>query len=182
MGILSGKSLSRQEIVGTGTMALKTWQIVLIVVGGLIGLFVVGNLVLGAIMYFGVMKPDRMLPEKCTLSEIGLKCLNHSMRPDKMVLVLGNDLGRDIFIDDILVMESIGPESMSRHSCLFDSSTGDGGLPFGNGRIVTITSDSCDVSKVKRGERYRYEVGIFYHIQDDSVKRVATGEIYTTVE
>ena len=49
---------------------------------------------IAALAYFGVLNPDRFLPEKCTLPS-GLACLDFKGNTTQVTLVIQNSLGTD---------------------------------------------------------------------------------------
>src|SRR3989338_641297 len=57
---------------------------------------------IAALAYFGVLSPEKFLPEKCIL-EPGLACVNHKVEPSKVTLVISNGKGRTIIVDSIAV-------------------------------------------------------------------------------
>jgi len=50
---------------------------------------------IAALAYFGVLNPDRFLPEKCTLPS-GLACLDFKGDTSGITLIIQNSLGNDI--------------------------------------------------------------------------------------
>ncbi|MFH1063875.1 MAG: hypothetical protein V1729_02225 [Candidatus Woesearchaeota archaeon] len=50
---------------------------------------------IGALAYFGVLSPDRFLPEKCTLPS-GVACLDFTGTADSVTLVIQNSAGFDM--------------------------------------------------------------------------------------
>ena len=64
---------------------LMTWGWGVLVIAGAIA----------ALSYFGVLTPDRFLPNKCTLPT-GLACLDHNVRIDSVTVVVKNSMGYNI--------------------------------------------------------------------------------------
>lgn len=50
---------------------------------------------IGALAYFGVLSPDRFLPEKCTLPS-GIACLDFTGSTSEVVLIIQNSAGFDM--------------------------------------------------------------------------------------
>ncbi len=157
------------------TMALKAWQIILIVVGALVGLFFLASIAIGGLVYFGAFSPSKTLPDKCQL-EPGLECLEYTVTPSEVVLVLGNSLGRDVTFKSITVTEITGLQN-----CIFDASAETEGLPLANGQTVNVIL-ACDPSGVKVGKRYRYDLEGIYHYKDSDLTLPLSGKISTTVK
>lgn len=156
-------------------MAFKAWQIILLVVGALFGLFIVASIAIGAIIYFGAFQPSK-LPDTCTLAVGGLRCIEHTVTPNRVVLVLENGIGKEITFKTITVTETTGLQS-----CIFDASAEGEGLPLANGQTVNVIL-TCEPSNVKAGKRYMYDIEGMYHFGDIDLTRPLTGQIYTRVK
>jgi len=83
---------------------------------------------IGALAYFGVLDPDRYLPEKCVLPP-GLACTDFTGDADGITLILQNSLGRDIGFVTIAI----------------------------NGTGCVVSSQSSGPSTLLNGEQGRYE-------------------------
>ena len=57
---------------------------------------------IGALAYFGVLSPQKFLPEKCFL-QAGFACVSHKVETTKVTLVLLNSIGKTITINSIAV-------------------------------------------------------------------------------
>src|SRR3989338_1991727 len=60
---------------------------------------------IAALAYFGVLSPEKFLPEKCILQP-GLTCVSHKVETSKITLVIANGLGRTIILNSIDVAGS----------------------------------------------------------------------------
>ena len=49
----------------------------------------------GSAAYFGVLSPDRFLPEKCTMPA-GLACLDFTANTEEVTVIIMNDMGYDM--------------------------------------------------------------------------------------
>ncbi len=65
---------------------------------------------IGALSYFGVLSPDRLVPEKCFL-EPGIGCADFKVNENSVTLVLRNGKGEDITITSIKVGSCSGTDS-----------------------------------------------------------------------
>ena len=128
----------------------------------LAGLFVAVSAVLalgtGLLGHLGLFDPPLDTESSCTLTE-ELVCLNATVREDSVVLVLGNNIGRTVFFEDIVVQERWG-----RQRCTFDSSLRPE-LFLVQGEIVTLTSDQCIWSRVSPGKKYSYDLRLDVRVQ-----------------
>ena len=57
---------------------------------------------IAALAYFGVLSPEKLLPEKCVLAP-GIACVQHKVETDQITLILSNGLGRTIDVTSITV-------------------------------------------------------------------------------
>src|SRR3989338_2574882 len=57
---------------------------------------------IAALAYFGVLSPEKFLPEKCILAP-GLACVSHKVEPSQTILILSNGLGRTITVTSLAV-------------------------------------------------------------------------------
>ena len=83
---------------------------------------------IGALSYFGVLSPDRFLPEKCFLPP-GLGCIDFTGDRNGITLLIQNSLGRDIDLVTIAI----------------------------NGTGCVMSSQSSGPSELKNGAQGRYD-------------------------
>jgi len=57
---------------------------------------------IAALAYFGVLSPEKFLPEKCILAP-GLACVQHKVTPTDTTLIISNGFGRTIRITNLQV-------------------------------------------------------------------------------
>ena len=57
---------------------------------------------IAALAYFGVLSPEKFLPEKC-LMETGFTCISSKVEPAQSTIVLSNGLGKSLIIDSIQI-------------------------------------------------------------------------------
>src|SRR3989338_7026367 len=62
---------------------------------------------ISTLAYFGVLSPDKFVPEKCAL-ESGIGCMDFKVQEDSVTLVLRNGRGEDITISEIAVGQCKG--------------------------------------------------------------------------
>ena len=55
---------------------------------------------IGALAYFGVLDPNKILPDKCTLGQ-GLYCKSHKAETTGITMMITNSLGKDITITGV---------------------------------------------------------------------------------
>jgi len=57
---------------------------------------------IAALAYFGVLSPEKFLPEKCVLAP-GLACVQHKVTPTDTTLIISNGFGRTIKVTNLQV-------------------------------------------------------------------------------
>ena len=118
---------------------------------------------IAALAYFGVLSPEKFLPEKCIL-EPGLACIAHKVEPTKTTLVITNSKGTTIKITSITVGSCTGA---------FDQD-----MLSGTDHTFEITSCSNGVSK----EKFKGDITLAYTLKDTNLTKTAYGNLNTKVE
>jgi hypothetical protein len=116
---------------------------------------------IGALAYFGVLSPDKFLPERCTLPP-GIACLDAKVTPTSVELIIQNSLGRDIILN-----------SISLNNCTQAYNTA-----FNNGDKDTFII-SCNNEEA--GVKYKADI-LFDYTTDTGMQKVASGIITGKVE
>ena len=62
---------------------------------------------IAALAYFGVLSPEKLLPEKCIIAP-GIACVQHKLDSSTTLLILSNGLGRSINITSVQVGDCTG--------------------------------------------------------------------------
>ena len=123
----------------------------------------------GALAYFGVLSPDKFLPQKCLLQS-GIGCLDSkatSIGTDNLQLYIQNALGYDINLN-----------SISAAKCT--AVTAPAAFPFtlSNGATTTVKL-TCGLTS---GSKYNGGVGIVYTNIDTQIQHTNNGSVTTRVE
>ena len=118
---------------------------------------------IAALAYFGVLSPEKFLPEKCIL-EPGLACVSHKVEPTQTTLVLSNGKGRTIIINSITVGSCTAAFSDTMQS--------------GNDKNFLITG--CDNGAAK--EKFKADITLSYTEKDTNLNKTAYGNLNTKVE
>ncbi|MBW2976612.1 hypothetical protein KY347_04155 [Candidatus Woesearchaeota archaeon] len=120
---------------------------------------------ISALAYFGVLSPEKFLPEKCVLSP-GLACVSHKVEPSQVTLVISNGLGKTITIDSIDVAgcgNSFAVPMMSGEEEAFTI----------NGGIL------CDNGNAK--EAFKGQIKVMYTEKQTNLQKTAYGSIYAII-
>ena len=137
-------------------------------------------IVIGALAYFGVLNPQSLLPEKCTL-QTGFNCRNHivSASSDSITIELLNGMGRTIIIRD-------GSSANGDLGNLLNNCTTTANVTIGNGATGEIVFDSCATlaATSDTANKYRWDLGIKwkYSDADDKYATTMNGELFATVQ
>lgn len=134
--------------------------------------------VIGALAYFGVLSPQKLLPDKCTLPP-GLLCDDYALSKDGGVqMVISNGLGKTVTITKMVVVESASGDEVCKDELLVPEVTILNGQKgnFGCGAGGSI-SDYV-------GEKTKFNVKLTYVFGNDpsaGLTHISEGEIYATV-
>jgi len=124
---------------------------------------------IAALAYFGVLKQDRFVPEKCVF-EPGLACLGFKLESSSATVVLRNSLGDDITIDKVEVSTKEGISCSKLESkviknnekatlILSGCNNGDVGSRFDGEIIITYTKKDLLTHTTKGRMTARIEAG-----------------------
>src|SRR3990172_8757996 len=123
---------------------------------------------IAALAYFGVLSPEKFLPEKCVLSP-GLTCVSHKVEPTKITMVIANGLGRTVIINSINVAGVGVPVCSGTFSQQVISGT-DFTFPIGG---------TCSNGALK--EKFKGDITISYTEKDSNINKTTFGDIITKV-
>ena len=118
---------------------------------------------IAALAYFGVLSPEKFLPEKCII-EPGLACIAHKVEPTKTTLVITNSKGSTIIVNSVTAGDcstTFGKEMLS-----------------GTDYTFVVTGCNNGISK----EKFRGDITIAYTLKDTNLTKTAYGNLNTKVE
>ena len=118
---------------------------------------------IAALAYFGVLSPEKFLPEKC-LIETGFTCIGSKVESAQSTIVLSNGLGKSVTIDSI----QIG-------GCTTTFSTS---LTSGDENTFVITG--CSNGDVK--DTFKGDIAIKFTEKRTNLSKTAYGVITTKIE
>jgi len=141
-------------------------------------------IVIGALAYFGVLNPQRLLPERCTFPT-GISCRDHiaSASGENITLEILNGLGRDIKIIDSYAEGTAGNPVLSCNTTNpYDVP------PIKNGETGNVVFDNCayenggSTPAADINTKYRWNVGLRWYYTDSSPEFAKTysGELFAT--
>ena len=122
---------------------------------------------IAALAYFGVLSPEKFLPEKCILQP-GISCVSHKVEPTKTTLVISNGLGRTITVTKIVVGSCDENFNVELQSGVDNTFVMDG------------IAAACDNGALK--EKFKGDITISYTEKDTSLTKTLFGNLATKVE
>lgn len=143
-------------------------------------------IVIGALAYFGVLDPTKLLPDKCNFPA-GFYCTDHRVEQSKIQFLLQNGLGKDLLIYGITAVETSA-------NILQNCSTTwvNAGTPLVNGGSATFILNkatpggagaaACS-STVSVGRKYKYDLKVTYNFTGGAgFTHTMEGELFSKVE
>ena len=118
---------------------------------------------IAALAYFGVLSPEKFMPEKCVL-EPGLTCTSSKVTSSSTILFITNGLGRTITIDSI----SVG-------ACSKDFSS-----PMQSGNTTSFELTGCNNGLAR--DKFKGDITLKYTEKDSGLSKTAYGNIVTKIE
>ena len=119
---------------------------------------------IAALAYFGVLSPEKFLPQKCILQP-GIACVSHKVTPTSVTLVISNGLGRPITVTNIDVA-----------GC---SSAFTEDLVSGKDHTFDI-GGSCNNGAAK--DKFKGDITMSYTEKDYNITKTAYGNLFTQIE
>ncbi len=122
---------------------------------------------IAALAYFGVLSPEKFLPEKCILQP-GIACISHKVEPAKVTLVISNGLGRTITVTKIVVGscdENFNVELLSGEDDTF---------------AMDGIAAACNNGALK--EKFKGDITLSYTEKDTSLTKTSFGNLNTKIE
>ena len=111
---------------------------------------------IAALAYFGVLSPEKFLPEKC-LIETGITCLSSKIESLESTIVFSNGYGKSIVIDNIQIGDcntdfNITMSSEDEHTfVVLGCNNGDVKETFKGEVIIKYTEKRTNLSKTAYG-------------------------------
>jgi len=129
---------------------------------------------IGALAYFGILSPDKVLPSSYTLSG-GFSAGQYKVNTDSLQLEVINNLGSGVtnYTVDITL-----PTGVS-YTCNSNSSYVGGALANGaSSGVLTL----CDDLSLTVGDKFKADVDVVYYKSGETLSHTASGSITASVE
>ena len=127
---------------------------------------------IAALAYFGVLSPEKFLPEKCVIQP-GIACVSHKVTPTAVTLVISNGLGRTITINSITLT--------SGSSSCAETITTDNTMMSGDQKTFTIDGPPACSNGVAK-DKFKADITFGYTEKDTDLTKTAYGNLNTKVE
>lgn len=121
---------------------------------------------IGALSYFGLLSPERLLPSRCSLPA-GINCLDFIVDSASITLVLQNNVGGRITINRVAV------GNVDSSSCFNNVD-----IVVNNNQKAIISISGC--SNGNMGERFKGELNVTY-TKESLLTHVSSGTINARV-
>ncbi|MBR9692199.1 hypothetical protein GOV06_05440 [Candidatus Woesearchaeota archaeon] len=118
---------------------------------------------IGALAYFGVLSPERFLPEKCVLVP-GVACLDFKVTTTNITLIISNSLGRDMTVTNVAAVNC---------SQAFNQE-------LKNGDQFEFTMTGCDNGEVDA--RFKGDIVIDYTSKDSGLEKTIRGSMSAKIQ
>ena len=118
---------------------------------------------IAALAYFGVLSPEKFLPEKCIL-EPGLTCVSSKITSTETTLFVANGLGRTITITSVTVGTCTGTFTSQMSS----------------GNTSSFVLSPCINGLAK--DKFKGDITLKYTEKDTGLTKTAYGNIVTKIE
>lgn len=136
-------------------------------------------IVIGALAYFGVLNPNILVPEKCTL-QTGLACKDYRVTTNMVSLSLQNGMGKGIIISNITLNQT-----GSTGECKNNSIAAGTIAQSRNGEfVIYCTTEAGGAAIIDTGTKIKMDLSIIYYYQDSTsaYNHTMNGELLVKVE
>ena len=139
--------------------------------------FLVILIMVGALAYFGVLSPSKLLPDRCNFgSEVS--CDKNRMKVDKSdtgpTMALTNNFGTAVTIKTIRVINS-----NTGSGC--DETTPVDNTDWPSGGTITLTATGCGTLIVNEKIKFSVEIDYYAIAAGEDYTKTVFGEIYSSV-
>lgn len=119
---------------------------------------------IAALAYFGVLSPEKFLPQKCILQP-GIACISNKVTPTAITLVIANGLGRTITVNSIAVGGCAGTFNQDLVS----------GTQYN-----FVIGGACNNGVSK--DKFKADITFSYTEKDTNLTKTSYGNIVTQIE
>ena len=124
--------------------------------------FMVISITIGALYYFGVFDFGKYVPQKCIFTS-QFKCLDFSLDPTEIRIKLVNNLGDDIRVTSLQIINDANPPISCTPQPAFD---------WSQGTEQDIKFTSCSGGAYIAGERVELKISMTYYAINTPTKPI----------
>ena len=137
---------------------------------------------IGALAYFGVLSPEKFLPEKCTISP-GIDCAGFDIRATSAIISLRNGMGKSLTIDSIKVGNNCCVQKTGSTDCgnnatataYVEGVARELPTEFKNGDAITLELKGCNNGAI--GDRFRQDIILRYTEDLTGISKLTDGNV-----
>jgi hypothetical protein len=131
---------------------------------------------IGALAYFGVLSPEKFLPEKCTISP-GIDCAGFDVRTTSAVFSLRNGMGKDLEVLGVSVGDKCCNGDITCNSTQ-TTITPTLPAPFPNGELINIQlGPDANCANGALGDRFRGNIVVRYKEKMTGIIKLTDGSV-----
>ncbi len=149
----------------------KGMAIAAVVIMAISILFVPVLMAVGSLAYFGVLSPNKFVPDSFTMTG-GLSANEYKAGENKLIFGLVNHMGTEITIERVEV-QSAGRGDVT---CSVSQTVNQA---VANGQSYLFETDQCPG---RVGQNFRADVSVTYTKKGEAVSHTATGNLMTKIE
>lgn len=136
--------------------------------------------VIGALAYFGVLSPGRLLPDRCQLPP-GVSCDDFSISGTTLTIILTNGLGQETNFTSFMANSPDGGAV-----CTGSTPPSSDGLPSVGPGVITPNSGRATLAAtctglVSAGNKQRLMLNLTYTLGTTGLLHTLQGDLYTTI-
>jgi hypothetical protein len=126
---------------------------------------------IGALVYFGVLSPDKFLPEKCSFpSSSGLGCVDWTATtPGSISVVVKNGAGHDLNGLTLEFIDTTNTDCQNPSAAI--------NLTDGDQKTIVVACDDPADDRFASGKSFKSDVEISYTNLETNLSHVKKGEI-----
>lgn len=129
--------------------------------------------VIGALAYFGVLSPGRLLPDRCQLPP-GVSCDDYSISGTTLTLIVTNGLGQAA---NFTGLRANSPDGVA--VCTEGTPAAGTETRVENSGRATITSTCTGLASA--GNKQRLMLNMSYEVGTNNLRHNLQGDLYTTI-
>jgi uncharacterized protein (UPF0333 family) len=143
--------------------------------------FMVILVMIGALAYFGVLNPSKLVPDQCIASS-GFTCVDAAANSSGLAAILTANRGETITISGLSVKVG-GADITTSSTCSLTNSTGDDVTTFdaGDSSKFGVACTGLSPAQAKKGAKLKADITFNYKLTD-GLDHTGSASLTTTVQ